>query len=213
MPLLRDRLAGLAANLLIFIADALALVGLRLPERPHLGCELADELLVDPLDRDVRLVGTGDREARGNLDLQFVETPSTMLAVSARVRPCTERAIRASPSRITLMAPADASTSIDTAGWRLCSSLPSGPSTASVRPETDAFTPFGIETGALPIRDIACLTFRTTRVHRELRRRASFAGPLDHSPRHSRSRGSRFQAHQAPAAAVPTGYRHDGLGN
>ena len=79
MPFLRDRFASLTADLLVFVADALALVGLRLPERPHLGCKLPDELLVDPLDRDMRLVGTGDREACRNLDLQLVGEPNAKL--------------------------------------------------------------------------------------------------------------------------------------
>ena len=72
MPFLRDRLASLATDLFIFVADALALVGLRLPQRPHLGSELPHELLVDPLDRDVRLIRAGDAEFGGNGHLQFV---------------------------------------------------------------------------------------------------------------------------------------------
>src|SRR5688572_12532355 len=39
---LRCRLAGLAANLLTFVPNSLALVRLRLADGTHLGCELAD---------------------------------------------------------------------------------------------------------------------------------------------------------------------------
>src|SRR4051794_10193672 len=49
-----ERLAGLSADGLAFVADALALVRLGGPDLPHLGGELADGLLVGPGDRDVR---------------------------------------------------------------------------------------------------------------------------------------------------------------
>ena len=39
------------------VADALALVRLRLPQRADRGGKVADHLLVDPLDDDVLLVG------------------------------------------------------------------------------------------------------------------------------------------------------------
>src|SRR3954451_4367790 len=53
-------LAGLAPDLLAGVADALALVRLGLAGRTDLRGDLADELLVDP----------DDREARGVLDLE-----------------------------------------------------------------------------------------------------------------------------------------------
>ena len=57
-------LAGLAADHLAVVANALAFVRLRLADRPDFGGELADHLLVDPLDHDVRLIGAGDFQAR-----------------------------------------------------------------------------------------------------------------------------------------------------
>ena len=47
------------------VADALALVGFGLANRPHFGGELADLLLVASLDDDVRLIGAGHIQARG----------------------------------------------------------------------------------------------------------------------------------------------------
>src|SRR5258705_10610356 len=53
-------LAGLAADLLAGVTHALALVGLRLPRRADLRCDLADELLAD----------ADDREAGGGFDFE-----------------------------------------------------------------------------------------------------------------------------------------------
>lgn len=64
--LLRDRFAGLATHLLALVADAFSLVGLRLPTRTNFGCELANEMLIDALDDNVRLIGAGDRQAGRN---------------------------------------------------------------------------------------------------------------------------------------------------
>src|SRR3990172_6539621 len=65
-------LAGLAAYLLARVADALALVGLRLPRRADLGGDLPDELLVDPDHRDAGRVLELERDARGRVDLHRV---------------------------------------------------------------------------------------------------------------------------------------------
>src|SRR6056297_2916784 len=54
------------------IANPFAFVGLGLPQGTDFGGELSDFLLVAALDDDVRLIGTGDREFRRNLLLQFV---------------------------------------------------------------------------------------------------------------------------------------------
>ena len=48
--LLRSRLAGLAADVLADVADALALVGLGRPDVADLGGHLADQFLVDAFD-------------------------------------------------------------------------------------------------------------------------------------------------------------------
>src|SRR4029453_8721084 len=46
------RLARLAKDALVGVADALALVGLGLADLADVGCDLADQLLVGTLDRD-----------------------------------------------------------------------------------------------------------------------------------------------------------------
>ena len=61
---LRCRLAGLATNLLAFVANAFAFVRFRLAHRADFGGELADQLLVGAFDHDVRLIGAGDGQAR-----------------------------------------------------------------------------------------------------------------------------------------------------
>src|SRR5262245_63776462 len=48
------RLSDLAADLLTLVADALALVGVALPQAPDVGRDLADLLLVDTGDRELR---------------------------------------------------------------------------------------------------------------------------------------------------------------
>lgn len=59
--LLRDRFAGFATHLLALVADALTLVGFRLPTGTNFGRELADKMLINALHDDVRLIGAGDR--------------------------------------------------------------------------------------------------------------------------------------------------------
>src|SRR5947209_8119365 len=65
-----ERLALLAADHLVLVPDALALVRLRLAGRPHLGGELPDLLLVGALDHDRRRVGhvAGHPVGRRQLD-------------------------------------------------------------------------------------------------------------------------------------------------
>src|SRR6185312_1647815 len=53
-PLLLTCLSDLAADLLTFVADALALVGVALPQAADVGRDLADLLLVDTGDRELR---------------------------------------------------------------------------------------------------------------------------------------------------------------
>src|SRR5260221_725024 len=67
-------LAGLPADLLAGIANALALVGLRLAGRPDAGRDLADELLVDAHDGEVgRILDLeADPRRRGELGLGAV---------------------------------------------------------------------------------------------------------------------------------------------
>src|SRR4029453_3404318 len=79
-------------------------------------------------------------------------TPVTMLATSARARPCSARAWRSSLARsITIVPSATRGVSPLGTGWV---SLPLGPSARTVRPSTWTFTPCGIGMGCLPIRDI-----------------------------------------------------------
>src|SRR5438874_713091 len=66
------RLAGLAADLLARIADALALVGLGLARGADASRDLADQLLVDADDGQVRRVLQLEADARGRVDLDRV---------------------------------------------------------------------------------------------------------------------------------------------
>src|SRR6185436_9908348 len=62
-------LAGLAADLLAGVADALALVRLGLAGRAHACCDLPDELLVDAEHGEVRRVLDLEADAGGRVDL------------------------------------------------------------------------------------------------------------------------------------------------
>src|SRR4029079_16883456 len=77
-------LAGLAADLLSGVAHALALVGLRLAGRADPGGDLADQLLVDPDDREAGRVLDLEGDAFGRVDLDRVavaEVERQLLAV------------------------------------------------------------------------------------------------------------------------------------
>src|SRR2546426_1989539 len=112
-------------------------------------------------------------------------TPATMLAPSARASPCRARTFRSSPSRVIIRWPsATAARSPGGIGW---ASLPLGPSTLTRFPSTCTFTPGGMRTGFLPIRDMA--------------------RPLPHV-------GEHFAAHlllaRLPVGQQAPGRRHDG---
>src|SRR5215218_131710 len=66
-PLLR-RLAGLAQHALVDVADALALVRLRLANLANVGGHLADELLVEALHRDAGGAGHLELHTLGRVD-------------------------------------------------------------------------------------------------------------------------------------------------
>src|SRR5688572_23668110 len=68
-------LAGLATDVLAGVPHALALVGLRLARRAHLRGDLADELLVDPDDREAGRVLQLEGDALGRVDLDLVAVP------------------------------------------------------------------------------------------------------------------------------------------
>src|SRR5215203_342877 len=76
-------LAGLASDVLVAVAHALALVGLGLAQLADVGGHLADELLVDALDRDVRRRGDLELDAVGGLDVDGVAVPERELEVLA----------------------------------------------------------------------------------------------------------------------------------
>src|SRR5712691_595311 len=83
-------------------------------------------------------------------------TPVTMLATRARAMPCSARACRWSASR--LRTTVLFSTRALSSGGMAWASLPLGPS-ALTRPfSTWTFTPWGMTTGFLPIRDIVSLS-------------------------------------------------------
>src|SRR4026209_2491989 len=65
-------LAGLSADLLARVANALALVRLRLAGRPDLRGDLADELLVDPDYGEAGRILELERDALGRVDLDLV---------------------------------------------------------------------------------------------------------------------------------------------
>ena len=76
-------LAGLAADLLAGVADALALVRLRLAGRADLGGDLADELLVDADDREAGRVLDLEADAVGRVDLDRVAVAQVELELAA----------------------------------------------------------------------------------------------------------------------------------
>src|SRR2546426_7034572 len=81
-------------------------------------------------------------------------TPDTMLAMSARVRPCRARIRRSSSGRpITSTPPSTLAERGAGIGWL---SLPLGPSARTVPSVTCTFTPCGMGTGFLPMRDMSC---------------------------------------------------------
>src|SRR5712664_2449260 len=81
-------------------------------------------------------------------------TPETMLAISARVRPCNARILRSSSGRPMTSTPLSSFTdSGDGMGWL---SLPFGPSARTMPSPTCTFTPWGIGMGFLPMRDMSC---------------------------------------------------------
>src|SRR6267142_6359866 len=80
-------------------------------------------------------------------------TPLTMLATSARARPCSARTSRSSlPRSITTVPSCIFGVSPAGTGWL---SLPLGPSARMTRPSTATFTPCGILIGCLPMRDMS----------------------------------------------------------
>src|SRR5216117_637465 len=81
-------------------------------------------------------------------------TPDTILAISARVRPCSARILRSSSGRPMTSTPSFSFTdSGDGMGWL---SLPLGPSARTMPSPTWTFTPWGIGMGFLPMRDMSC---------------------------------------------------------
>src|SRR4030095_15156501 len=64
-----SRLADLAPDALVDVADALALVRLRRPQRAEVGRELPDPAAVDALDPDDHVAVDGDRETFGHGEL------------------------------------------------------------------------------------------------------------------------------------------------
>src|ERR1035437_6563079 len=72
-------LAGLAADHLAEIVDALALVRLRLPLRSDFGSDLADQLLVDARHREVGRVLEFEADACGRRHLELMAVAETQL--------------------------------------------------------------------------------------------------------------------------------------
>src|SRR6185437_11488446 len=81
-------LAGLAANLLAGVANALALVRLGLARRADASGDLADELLVDAQNREVGRVLDLEAHAGGRIDLDRVAVAQVELELAADER-CT----------------------------------------------------------------------------------------------------------------------------
>src|SRR5258706_4420366 len=79
-------LAGLAADLLAGVAHALALVGLRLACRPDAGRDLADELLVDADDREVRRILELEADSWRRIDLDLMAVAEVELELLADER-------------------------------------------------------------------------------------------------------------------------------
>src|SRR5438552_17592307 len=81
-----------------------------------------------------------------------------MFAINERYRPCSARASRSSPERLTTTAFLSASYLTATSGRNVFASLPLGPSTRTVMPLTSTLTLAGTTTGCVPIRDTAHLS-------------------------------------------------------
>src|SRR4029453_1386024 len=77
----------------------------------------------------------------------------TMLAISERNRPCSERLSRSSSARSTSTSPS--STLAERSSGRMRESSPLGPLTVTVRPSILTSTPDGTGIGACPTRDIS----------------------------------------------------------
>src|SRR5437016_2030018 len=133
-------------------------------------------------------------------------TPVTRLFTSVRLRPHIWRP-RSAPSRgatVTPCSPTLASTSFAS----LTLNSPLGPFTRTDCPSTVALTPFGSETGFLPIRDIS-----------KLRSSAASEHAADHFPAHVFFAGARVRHHalrrgddrKTKAAAVRTQITHRGV--
>src|SRR3954453_23210838 len=75
-----------------------------------------------------------------------------MLAMSVRVRPCSERLRRSSSGRLTVMVPSSSTTAIGVA--TVCDRAPLGPFTCTAWPSIVTSTPEGTVTGSRPMRDI-----------------------------------------------------------
>src|SRR5262245_58381450 len=86
-------------------------------------------------------------------------TPSTMLAMRLRVRPCKARLPRSSSGRLTWIAFAFSSKAIFMLGWADSSSLPLGPSTRTRPSVTCTLTLEGTTTGCFPMRDMVTPLF------------------------------------------------------
>ena len=164
MVRLGDGLAFLAADALgVFAnqADALALVRLRRVVGADLGSDLADELLVDALDLDLRAVVDGDFDALRNVvedrvrvaerevDLLALERgleadalDFEFLRVAERAVPYMAREKRVSSVLETVSLPSFCS--ILTTGAKVLETLPLGPSTDTVVPLMSTLTLSGI---------------------------------------------------------------------
>ena len=100
---------------------------------------------------------------KGTLSHTLV-TPTTMLLISVRVRPCRARLCRSSSGRFTSSAPSSARSTVigEATAWLR---VPFGPFTVTTLSSTVTSTPAGTGTGSLPMRDIvfsscSCVTRR-----------------------------------------------------
>ena len=178
---LLSSLAELPADVLALVVDALALVRLGATLGADLGGNLADLLLGDALNGDVRVVGHDEadvlgglvddlvRVAEGEVQVLALErgtvapvsssffskplwTPSTMLWSSVRVRPCC--ALDAVVSSLRTTWSSVPSSLMVTSSEKVRVSSPFSPLTVTVEPSMVTVTPAGTVTGCLPIRDI-----------------------------------------------------------
>src|SRR5690606_28446901 len=79
-------LASLAADVLVDVADALALVRLGLAPRTDVGGHLADELLVDAVDLDAGRLGHRELDAVRRVDHHRVREPEGQLDLVLALR-------------------------------------------------------------------------------------------------------------------------------